>query len=71
MRSIVNISLPQELNTLVDAELAKGHFGSKSEFFRNLLRLWLESKLAGELEESRKELKSGKGKLLKKLSDLR
>lgn len=71
MRNIVNISLPPKLNTLVDAEMAKGHFGSKSEFFRNLLRMWLENKLADELEESRKELKSGNGKLLKSLSDLR
>lgn len=71
MRSIINISLPPKLNSLVDEELKKGHFGSKSEFFRNLLRLWLENKLAAELEESGKELKSGKGKLLKSLSDLR
>ena len=71
MRNIVNISLPPNLNSLVDAELAKGHFSSKSEFFRNLLRLWLENKLASELEESRKELKGGKGKLLKSLSDLK
>jgi len=71
MRSIINISLPPKLNTLVDEEMAKGHFGSKSEFFRDLLRMWLENKLAGELEESRKELREGKGKLLKSLSDLK
>lgn len=71
MRSIINISLPPKLNTLVDEEMAKGQFGSKSEFFRNLLRMWLENKLAGELEESRKELREGKGKLLKSPTDLK
>lgn len=71
MRSVVNISLPSQLNRVVEKEISKGHFGSKSEFFRNLLRLWLEGRLAGELEGSRKELKAEKGKLLKSLSELR
>ena len=70
MRAVVNISLPNPLNNIVEKEVAKGHYGSKSEFFRSLLRLWLEGKLAGELEESRKELALGKGKLLKSLSEL-
>jgi len=71
MRAIVNISLPTQLNSEVEKEVSKGHFTSKSEFFRNLLRLWLEGKLASDLEESRKELLAGKGKVLKSLSDLR
>ena len=71
MRSVVNISLPSQLNSVVEKEISKGHFSSKSEFFRNLLRLWIEGKLASDLEESRKELLAGKGKVLKSLSDLR
>ena len=71
MRSVVNISLPSQLNSVVEKEISKGHFSSKSEFFRNLLRLWLEGRLASDLEESRKELLAGKGKVLKSLSDLR
>lgn len=71
MRSIVNISLPSQLNLVVEKELSNGHYSSKSEFFRSLLRLWMERKLAEEIEESRKELKAGRGKLLKSLSDLR
>ena len=71
MRSIVNISLPTQLNLIVEKEIAKGHYSSKSEFFRNLLRLWIEGRLVLELNESREELKAGKGKLLKSLSDLR
>lgn len=71
MRNIVNISLPTQLNTLIEKELTKGRYASKSEFFRNLIRLWLEGKLMDNLEDSRQELKAGKGKLLKSLSDLR
>ena len=71
MRSIVNISLPPQLNSVVEKEVATGRYASKSELFRDLLRLWMEGKLADELEASREELKSGKGKLLNSLSDLR
>jgi len=71
MRTIINISLPVALSQQVDREIIKGRFATKSEFFRNLLRLYLEGKLVNELEESRNELKSGKGKLLKSLTDLR
>lgn len=71
MRSIINISLPEELNKVVEKEMRKGKFASKSEFFRNLLRLWEERKLAEELEISHKEIKSGGGKLLHSLADLR
>ena len=71
MRAVVNISLPAQLNSVVEKEISKGHFSSKSEFFRNLLRLWLEGRLAIDLEESRQELLEGRGKILKSLSDLR
>lgn len=71
MRAVVNISLPLKLNKVVDDVVSEGKYATKSEFFRSLLRLWMEGKLAGELEESRKELKSGKGKLLRSLKDLR
>jgi len=70
MRTIVNISLPLQLKDIVEAEVATGKFSSKSEFFRDLLRNYIETKVARELEESRRELKLGKGKLLKSLSDL-
>lgn len=71
MRTIVNISLPVQLGSVVDEAIASGHYASKSEFFRNLLRMWMEGKLASEIEESREELKAGKGKLLHSLKDLR
>lgn len=71
MRAVVNISLPTQLNTVVEEEVSTGKYASKSEFFRSLLRSWMDARLATELEESRKELKVGKGKILSSLSDLR
>lgn len=71
MRTVVNISLPTPLYRVVEEEIDKGKFASKSEFFRNLLRLWLEGRILADLERSRSELKQRKGKLLKSLSDLR
>lgn len=71
MRTVINISLPPQLTTVVEETMASGQYSSKSEFFRSLLRMWLEGKLYRELEQSRMELKAGKGRLLKSLKDLR
>jgi len=71
MRTVVNISLPKELDEIVEKAVRRGKFATKSEFFRTLIRLWEEGKLAEELELSRAELKAGKGKLLRSLRDLR
>lgn len=67
----MNISLPKELNKVVEQAMRKGKFASKSEFFRNLLRLWQEEELLREVEISRKEFADGKGKKLRSLRDLR
>jgi len=71
MREVINISLPKELNRSVEELVKKGKYATKSEFFRELLRLWIEGKILRELAESRKELASGRGKLLRSLKDLR
>lgn len=71
MRNIVNISLPEKMVKAVEDGVKKEHFSSKSEFFRALLRSWMEGKLAKELDESREEFRNGGGKLLKSLKDLR
>lgn len=71
MRTIVNISLPNEMSLVIDRMVDSGRFASKSEFIRSLLRDWMENNLYRELEGSRKEFVSGKGKLLKSLKDLR
>ncbi|MBI5305989.1 ribbon-helix-helix protein, CopG family [Candidatus Wolfebacteria bacterium] len=71
MRNIVNISLPKELNKEVEKAVKSGHYASKSEFFRNLIRLWKEEQLLQELKESQREIAAGKGKILRSLKDLR
>lgn len=71
MRTIINISLPGTMATKVRSAVKKGHFGSTSEFFRDLLRSWMDEKLYIELDESRREIASGKGKVLRSLKDLR
>lgn len=71
MRQVINISLPKELNRAVEGFIKEGKYATKSEFFRELLRLWFEGKILRELAESRKELSSGKGKILRSLKNLR
>lgn len=68
---VIDENYVEKEDEVVDKEVKRGNYVSKSEFFRYLLRLWMEGKLAYDLEQSRKELNSGKGKLLKSLKDLR
>jgi len=71
MRTVINISLPVSLYQIVEEAVDEGNYASKSEFFRNLLQMWIEGRLLAGLKQSRDELKKGKGKLLKSLKDLR
>lgn len=71
MRAIMNISLPEPMAALIERAVASGKYSTKSEFFRSLVRDWSEKRLALELQESREEMKRGKGKLLRSLKDLR
>ena len=71
MREVINISLPKELNKTVEDIIKKEKYATKSEFFRDLLRMKIEGRIVRELSESRKELSAGKGKLLRSLKDLR
>jgi len=71
MRSILNISLPEALADEVRQEVKDGKFASTSEFFRHLLRLWNTEKLYRDLQQSEKEFKAGKYKVLKSFKDLR
>ena len=71
MREIINISLPKELSKAVERIVKKEKYATKSEFFRDLLRMRIEGKILRELAESQKELSARKGKILKSLKDLR
>lgn len=71
MRTILNISMPNAMAKKIEQETKKGAYASKSEFIRFLFRAWEEETLYQELKQSRKEIKEGKGLLLKSLKDLR
>ena len=70
MRSVINISLPSQLTQKVEATVKAQNFASKSEFFRYLLREWMAGRLAKDLEEGRKEYRTGKTKVLRSMKDL-
>lgn len=71
MREVMNISLPRSLYKNIETEVERGGFASKSEFFRHIFRFWQEKKLASEAFRSRAEIKSGRGRKLNSLKDLR
>ena len=71
MRKIINISLPAKLDEEVNRAVKSGNYSTKSEFFRDLMRLWQEEQILQSLRQSQKEIASGKGKVLKSLKDLR
>ena len=71
MRSIINISLPSALKHEVETAVKHGGYATKSEFIRELLRLWKEDQVLKNLHLSQAEIKAGKGKVLKSLKSLR
>ena len=72
MREVINISLPKGLARTVEKMVKDGQFATKSEFVRELIReRAAEMHLLARIEKSRKEMQSGKGKLLNSLSDIR
>jgi len=60
MRSIINISLPEELSRMVKKEVKKGNFASTSEYFRYLLKSRNNGALAKRLLKDKTDLESGK-----------
>ncbi|OGZ19117.1 MAG: hypothetical protein A2Z68_00920 [Candidatus Nealsonbacteria bacterium RBG_13_38_11] len=71
MRDVINISLPKDLNRIVENMVREEKYSTKSEFFRDLLRMKIEGRIIHELAESRKELSMGRGRLLRSLRALR
>ena len=71
MREVINISLPSTMAKAVKSAVKTGSYSSTSEFFRHLLREWQENRLLGELNQSRLEIASGQGKVLKSLKSLK
>ncbi len=71
MREVINISLPSPMAKIVKSAVKTGSYASTSEFFRHLLREWQAGKLLSELNQSRGEISSGNGRILKSLKALR
>jgi len=71
MRQIINISLPKSMADLISNYVKTGHYSSKSEFIRSLVRNWSEEQLIKELKQSQKEMRKTGGTLLRSLKDLR
>ncbi len=71
MRTILNISLPNEVAKNVRREVKDSGFASTSEFIRHLIRLWNTEKLAIELKHETKHFEKGKGKVLHSFASLR
>lgn len=71
MRKVINISLPSSTAKAVKTAVRIGDYASTSEFFRHLLREWQEGKLLNELNESKMEIATGKGRVLSSLRTLR
>lgn len=71
MREVINLSLPTDTVKAVKKAVKEGNYATTSEFFRRLLRDWQEGKLLNELNESRQEIESGSGKILRSFKDIR
>ncbi len=71
MRQVINISMPKDMVSFVKKEVKAGKYASVSEFFRALLRDYEEQRVLADLQESERELRAGKGKVLRSLKDLR
>jgi len=71
MRNIINISVPEILKKEIEREVKVGGYASTSEFFRAVMRERKENSILRDVEESRREFASGKGRILRSLKDLR
>ena len=71
MREVINISLPKELNLIVERMVKKDRYSTKSEFVRDLIREKIaEEDLLSRLKKSEAEFRAGRGKVLRSLADL-
>lgn len=71
MRNIINISVPAILKKEIEREVKTGGYASVSEFFRSVMRERAENAILLDVEESRREIRAGKAKVLRSLRDLR
>ena len=63
MRQTINISLPEKLKNEIEKAVEDGMYSSKSEFIRELLRMWKNKELIGHVKDiakARREVNSKK-----------
>jgi len=71
MRTIINISLPKQLDREIEKAMRKGRYATKSEFLREIIRERIaEEDLLSRIKKSEAEFRAGKGKILGSLKDL-
>ena len=72
MRTIINISLPEQLDREIERAMKAGRYSTKSEFLREIIREKLEEEdILAQIRKSETEFRAGKGKVLRSLKDLR
>lgn len=54
-RKVISISLPKSILDIINREIEKGRFASKSEFFRQVIRYWYKAQET-KRHENKKEL---------------
>ena len=70
MRTAVTISLPASLNKEIERGMKRIHIETKSEFFRHVVREWMEKQLLADVKESKRDFEKGNYKELKSMKDL-
>ena len=61
-RKIVNISLPDELKKEVDKAVDSGRYASRSEFFRHLMRIWIDQNMEEVSDAEQRDIEKRYGK---------
>lgn len=71
MRQVINISLPEPMSKVVKEVVKSGQYSSTSEFFRDLLRRWVDEQSYKDVMLSEKDFAAGRSNTLDSLKDLR
>lgn len=71
MRQAVTISIPEETLKDIQREAKLHSFANTSEFFRHMFRQWKKDHLSNDIKQGKRDLRAGKGKVLRSFKDLR
>ena len=71
MRTIVNISLPEEMAKQIKKESKESGFATTSEFIRHLIRIWNTEKLSKIIKKGDAEYNKGKTQVIRSFSEIK